>query len=377
MFGPKIKFIFFLLLTLFCTTLAGAEWITGNFWFDFGQKLKPLGWPEFLKGLQFSIPFIGVLTVHEFGHYLVARKYKADVTLPFYIPAWLGFLHMQSLGTMGAFISLRSKLRSRIEYFDVGLAGPLAGFIAALFLLWYGYSHLPGLDYLFSIHPEYAKYGKNYADFVYSNLGQNMFLGKSLLIQFFETHVADSALIPNGYELMHYPFLFAGYLALFVTALNLLPVGQLDGGHVLFSVCGSKLHRIISPIVFCSFLFYAGLGAPMPVDLRYDAFLVSKMGENLLLLGVIYISVSKVFDKVSSNIALAVSIFGLQYIIKILVPDLVGNQGWTVFGLILGRFLGIYHPEVEDNKPLGFVRILFAVLALLILITCFSPKPFG
>ena len=115
----------------------------------------------------------------------------------------------------------------------------------------------------------------------------------------------------------------------------------------------------------------------MPVDLRYDAFLISKMGENLLLLGVIYISVSKVFDKVSSNIALAVSIFGLQYIIKILMPDLVGNQGWTVFGLILGRFLGIYHPEVEDNKPLGFVRILFAVLALLILITCFSPKPFG
>lgn len=377
MFGPKIKFIFFLLLTLFCTTLAGAEWITGNFWFDFGQKLKPLGWPEFLKGLQFSIPFIGVLTVHEFGHYLVARKYKADVTLPFYIPAWLGFLGMQSLGTMGAFISLRSKLRSRIEYFDVGLAGPLAGFIAALFLLWYGYSHLPGLDYLFSIHPEYARFGNNYADFVYSNPGQNLYLGKSLLIQFFETYVADPALIPNGYELMHYPFLFAGYLALFVTALNLLPVGQLDGGHILFSACGSKLHNIISPIVFCSFLFYAGLGAPMPVDLRYDAFLVSKMGENLLLLGVIYISVSKVFDKVSSNIALAVSIFGLQYIIKILMPDLVGNQGWTVFGLILGRFLGIYHPEVEDNKPLGFVRILFAVLALLILITCFSPKPFG
>jgi membrane-associated protease RseP (regulator of RpoE activity) len=377
MFGPKIKFIFFLLLTLFCTTLAGAEWITGNFWFDFGQKLKPMGWSEFLKGLQFSVPFIGVLTIHEFGHFLVARKYKADVTLPFYIPAWLGFLGMQSLGTMGAFISLRSKLRSRIEYFDVGLAGPFAGFIAALFLLWYGYSHLPGLDYLFSIHPEYAKFGKNYADFVYTNPGQNLFLGKSLLVQFFETYVADPALIPNGYELMHYPFLFAGYLALFVTALNLLPVGQLDGGHILFSAFGSKLHRIISPIVFCSFLFYAGLGAPMPVDLRYDAFLVSKMGENLLLLAVIYISVSKVFDKGSSNIALAVSIFGLQYIIKILIPDLVGNQGWTVFGLILGRFLGIYHPEVEDNKPLGFVRILFAVLALLILITCFSPKPFG
>ena len=373
-----LRFLFFFILTLVFTTLAGAEWMSGNFWFDFGQEIPPLTWPDFIRGFQFSLPFLAVLSIHEFGHYYFARKYKARVTLPFYIPAWLGFLGIQSLGTMGAFISLKSRLRSRTEYFDVGVAGPLAGFAAALVLLWYGYSHLPDLDYLFRVHPGYAKFGKDYASFVYSNPGQNMHLGKSLLIRFFEWFVADdSPLIPNGYELMHYPFLFAGYLALFFTALNLLPVGQLDGGHILFSACGAKVHRIVSPVVFCCFLFYAGLGAPFPVDLQFDPYLLPKLGENLLMFGILYLSVSKVFPETSSNMALAVSIFGLQYVLRIYFPGLSGNQGWSIFGLVLGRFLGIYHPETEDNLPPSKGRLVLAILALLVFILCFSPNPFG
>jgi membrane-associated protease RseP (regulator of RpoE activity) len=377
---PKsiLKFLFFLLLTTCFTTLAGAEWITGNFWFDFGQKLPPLGWKDFLNGLKFSIPFLGVLTIHEFGHYLFARHYRAKVTLPFYIPAWFGFLGMQSLGTMGAFISLKSRLKSRTEYFDVGVAGPLAGFFAALVLLWYGYTHLPDLSYLFHIHPEYTKFGDKYADFVYANPGQNFLLGKSLLIQFFESFVAaDASLIPNGYELMHYPFLFAGYLALFFTALNLMPVGQLDGGHILFAACGPKVHRLASPIIFCCFLFYAGLGAPYPITAEYDPFLMGKLSENLIMLGILYLSVSKVFEKTSSNLALALSIFALQYVLKIAFPAIQGNQGWTIFGLVLGRFLGIYHPDVDDNRGLSPLRIGIAVFSLLVWIICFIPKPFG
>ncbi len=380
MLMPKstLRFLFFLFLTLVFTTLAGAEWMSGNFWFDFGQKNRPLGWQDFLNGLQFSLPFLGVLTVHEFGHYFFAKRYRALVTLPLYIPAWLGFLGMQSLGTMGAFIRLKSSLKSRKEYFDVGVAGPLAGFAAALVLLWYGYSHLPDLAYLFNIHPEYAKFGNDYAAHVYSNPGQNLLLGKSLLVRFFETYVAgNSPLVPNGYELMHYPFLFAGYLSLFFTALNLMPVGQLDGGHILFSACGPKVHRIVSPLVFCAFLFYAGLGAPFPVDLQYDPWLLPKLGENLLMLGILYLSVSRVFDEMSSNLALAISIFGLQYVLKIYFPELSGNQGWTIFGLVLGRFLGIYHPDVENNEGIGAGRIALAVLSLLVFLLCFTPKPFG
>lgn len=375
---PILKFLFFLLLTTIFTTLAGAEWMTGNFWFNFGQKLPPLGWKDFVNGFQFSLPFLGVLTIHEFGHYFFARRYKAKVTLPFYIPAWLGFLGVQSLGTMGAFISLKSRLKSRTEYFDVGIAGPLAGFLAALFLLWYGYTNLPDIDYLFRIHPEYSRFGADYASYVYADPGQNLFLGKSLLIRFFEIYVAgDSANIPNGYELMHYPFLFAGYLALFFTALNLMPVGQLDGGHILYSACGPEIHRIVSPLIFCLFLLYAGLGAPLPISPEYDAWLPEKLWENLWIFGILYISVSRVFEKTSSNIALAVSIFGIQYALRILLPGLQGNQGWTIFGLILGRFLGIYHPDTDDSRGLSPFRIVLAFVSLLVWIICFIPRPFG
>ena len=378
MIHPGIRFAFFFLITLVFTTLAGAEWMTGNFWFSFGQTLPPLGWSDFIRALSFSLPFLGVLTIHEFGHYFFARKYKADVSLPLYIPAWLGFLGLQSIGTMGAFIRLRSKLNSRTEYFDVGIAGPLAGFLAALGLLWYGYANLPPLEYLFRIHPEYAAYGSRYADFVYENPGQNLLLGKSLLMQFFENYVASKPeLIPNGYELMHYPFLFAGYLSLFFTALNLMPVGQLDGGHILFSACGPRIHRIVSPLVFCSFMLYAGLGAPFPINPENDPWLWQKLGENLLMLGVLYISVSRVFENNLSNITLAICIFGLQYVLKILFPELAGNQGWTVFGLVLGRFLGIYHPEAANNAPLSRGRIVLAVLSLIIFLVCFIPRPFG
>ncbi len=378
--NPLIRFFFFLILTLITTTLAGAEWITGNFWINFGQG-KTLGLDDFWRGMQFSIPFIGILTCHEFGHYFFAKKYKADVTLPLYIPAWLGFLAWPSIGTMGAFIRLKSQLRSRMEYFDVGVAGPLSGFVVALGLLWYGYSHLPPLDYLFSIHPEYAKYGKDYAKYVYNNQivnGVNIEIGTSLLMQFFEKFaVDDPSLIPNGYELMHYPFLFAGFLALFFTSLNLFPIGQLDGGHILYSVAGRRVHNLISPLIFVGFIFYAGLGTPFPIDFEYDTFLTEKLWQNLIFLVIIFVSVSRVFENVWNNVSLALGIFGLQYVLKILFPHLEGYPGWTVFGLILGRFLGVYHPPAQDERPLSPGRVIIAILSLVVFLICFSPRPFG
>jgi membrane-associated protease RseP (regulator of RpoE activity) len=376
--SPLSRFFLFFTFTLVTTTLAGAEWMTGNFWFHFGQNMKPLGMGDFLRGLQFSIPFLGVLTVHEFGHYYFARKHKADVTLPLYIPAWLGFIAVQSLGTMGAFIRLKSQLKSRLEYFDVGVAGPLAGFVAALVLLFYGFTHLPPLDYLFHIHPDYAKYGADYAQHVYQNPGANLRIGSNLLFQFFETYVvSDKSLIPHSYELMHYPFIFAGYLSLFFTALNLMPIGQLDGGHILFSTFGSRVHSVVSPSLFVLFILYAGLGTPYPIDVHYDPFLPEKLWNNLMIFGVVFISVSRVFKYYLNNITLAVAIFGFQYVMRIWFPMVDGNSGWIVFGLILGRFLGIYHPEVEDNRPLDTKRLVISFLALVVFVICFSAKPFS
>ncbi len=136
------------LLTLVTTTMAGAEWMFGRLFIPI-EGMQTLGWDEFLAGLNFSIPFLAILTVHEFGHYIVARLNKVRVTLPYYIPLWLGI--GESIGTLGAFIRIQDYINSRRKYFDIGIAGPLAGFVLALVVLWYGFTHLPPVDYIFCI----------------------------------------------------------------------------------------------------------------------------------------------------------------------------------------------------------------------------------
>ena len=237
------------ILTLATTTAAGAEWIYGRLFVP-SSSGTPMGWAEFFTGLNFSIPFLTVLTVHEFGHYFVARANKVRVTLPYYIPLWLGFA--QSIGTMGAFIRIEDPISSRRKYFDIGVAGPLAGFVVAVVLLWYGFTHLPPIDYIFTIHPEYKKYGLRYGEFVTLNLAKGntsaVALGNNLLFWFFKTYVADQSLLPHPYEMVHYPYLLAGYLSLFFTSLNLIPIGQLDGGHVLYAMIGRKRFNALAPV---------------------------------------------------------------------------------------------------------------------------------
>ena len=153
------------IITVITTTIAGAEWMYGR-WLFIGEY--SLTQEELWNGLSFSIPFLLILTVHEMGHYVVARMNQIKVTLPYYIPMWLGFIPgMPSFGTMGAFIRIKAVIQSRREYFDVGVAGPIAGFVMALLVLWYGFSHLPPAEYIFEIHPEYEVHGLDYADHVY------------------------------------------------------------------------------------------------------------------------------------------------------------------------------------------------------------------
>jgi membrane-associated protease RseP (regulator of RpoE activity) len=380
------------LATVTTTTMAGAEWMFGNF-FSFvtssvhflAEKISgkdilltktPMGWTQFFAGFQFSIPFLAILTIHEFGHYFTAKSHQVKVTLPYYIPMWFGI--SQSIGTMGAFIRITSVVRSRLKFFDIGIAGPLAGFIAALVVLYYGFTHLPPPEYIFTIHPEYARYGLSYPQFAYENAQGNLALGDNILFWFFKTFVADPAHLPHTYEIIHYPYIFAGYLALFFTSLNLIPIGQLDGGHILYGMIGKKKFDVVAPALFIVFIFYAGLGMFRTEDFAISS--DSVFYEHLLSLFIyiyfLYICLRKISENPANAIMLSLMIVVAQFGATYIRPDWDGYSGFLPFIFILGRFLGIRHPETEDNKPIGTARMILGIFALIIFIISFSPKPF-
>lgn len=327
---------------------------------------------EFLNGLQFSIPFLGILTIHEFGHYFTAQYHKVKVTLPYYIPLWLGFLGGPSIGTMGAVIRIKDHINSRKKYFDIGIAGPLAGFIIALFVLQYGFTHLPPIDYVFKIHPEYEQWGKDYHLYAYENKDMiGITLGPNLLFWFFENYVvSDTSLIPHPNEMLHYPYLLAGYLALFFTALNLLPIGQLDGGHILYGLIGEKKHRLVSGGLFLVFIYYAGLGVINPFMLSDYLFV------EIFYFIFLYYCFTRFTPLKRNRLMYASIIFSAQFATSFLFPQVEGYTGWLLFAFVLGRFLGIYHPPVQFDRPLDVKRKVLGWLSLAVFVVSFSPQPF-
>lgn len=374
-----------LTLTLITTTISGAEWMYGKplMYFTPELTLWIFGTPlmyfipgltigEVFSGISYSLPFLAILTVHEFGHYLTARYYQVKVTLPYYIPLWLGFIGIPfTIGTMGAFIRIKEPIKSRLEYFDIGIAGPLAGFAMALFVLYYGFTNLPPADYIYSIHPEYKEYGADYAEHFYGEEG-SFYLGDNLTFWFFKNYVVeDPALIPNPYEIIHYPWLFAGFLALFFTALNLLPIGQLDGGHALYGLFGWKNHKNISTGMFILFLFYAGLGLVTPFDPLKD-----QMFSIPIYIGFLYIVMRSMRVTNRTRLMLAVTIFTTQFITVLFFPMLKGYTGWLLFAFIIGRFLGIYHPPAIMDQPLSPGRKILGWITLIVFVISFSPRPF-
>jgi len=156
------------------------------------------------EGLTFSAALLAILTSHELGHYFACRRYSVDATLPFFIPAPPLFL----AGTFGAFIKIKSPIPSRRALFDIGLAGPLAGFVVAVPISVLGILHMqPG--------PHNVTYGIVFHDPLMFRL-----LGRLLNVPL------DPYALPN-------PYYMAAWIGLLVTSLNLMPVGQLDGGHEL------------------------------------------------------------------------------------------------------------------------------------------------
>jgi membrane-associated protease RseP (regulator of RpoE activity) len=367
-------------LTLLTTTLAGAEnMFVGKFLFT----KETLGFNHFLAGLNFSIPFLAILTCHEFGHYFAAKKHKTRTTLPYYLPIWIPILAF-NIGTIGAFIRIKQRVRTTIKLFDIGIAGPIAGFVAALGVLWYGFSFLPPADYIFSIHPEYSQFGLKYPQFVYPKptpenpiIGA-ITLGDSLLFRWFRETFANPQNIPHPFEMTHYPYILAGHLALFFTSLNLMPIGQLDGGHILYGLIGEKRFNRIVPFFFLGFLFYAGLGS-----FTYQEYMaLSDKNDELWYIFQLlfffyfnYLCCSKITTKPQTNALIATTIVLLQLGISDLYPHITGYSGFLLFALLLGRFLGIYHPPVKIEEPLNLWRKVLGWLALLIFVLCFSPKP--
>lgn len=360
--------VFLFVATFITTTLAGAEWTYGK---SIYQKDIPFTWNDFMSGLEFSIPFLLFLTVHEFGHYFTAMYHKVKSSLPYYIPIPPIPL---SIGTMGAVIRLRSRVISQKENFDIGIAGPLAGFVVALLVLIYGFINLPPAEHIFQIHPEYKQYGLNYAEHAYQHKESiiDVTVGNNLLFLIFEKLLADPSRMPNAHEIMHYPYLFAGFLALVFTSLNLMPIGQLDGGHVLYGLAGYKLHRIIASVFFVAFMFYAGLGLEYIRPTNHLADLQWNIPLYLLFL---YVCFTGLALPVRATIMYTLIVFAAQFSLMAMYPGIKGYPGWLLFGLLLGKLLGVKHPPSEIDEPLSRERKIVGWIAFLIFILCFTPNP--
>jgi membrane-associated protease RseP (regulator of RpoE activity) len=183
--------------------------------------------PVFWHGLYFSVPLLLILLSHEFGHYVACRRTGVDATLPFFLPS------PALLGTLGAFIRIKSPIYSRTQLFDIGISGPVAGFAALLPFL------IAGSAWSMPLRVPHA------ADAVT--------LGLPLAMRAAEWVTLGKA---TGGLALH-PFAVAAWAGLLATAMNLIPIGQLDGGHILYAAAGERWHKLVS---WCFLIVLVGLG---------------------------------------------------------------------------------------------------------------------
>ena len=274
-------------LTLITATLVGAGHYLG-YLLDFRTAPVTLPWPRLLVGgLSYSLTILAILGAHELGHYFACRYYGVNASLPYFIPVPPPFL----TGTLGAFIRIRQPIRTKRQLFDIGIAGPLAGFLVALpaLVLGIGISHVAAVP----------------ADF------QGLELGEPLLFR--AVSYAFWGQVRDGYSINLHPIAFAAWFGLLATALNLFPIGQLDGGHISYAVFGRKSSRIT-------------LGA---------------------------VGVAIVLTAVSTSWLV-----------------------WTVVMIAMLFAFGPRHPPTADEQvPLDRTRKVLAVVALAVFVLCFTPAP--
>ncbi|HVQ75797.1 MAG TPA: site-2 protease family protein [Candidatus Binatia bacterium] len=215
-------------LTLLSTLAAGSVIVGSLPWVTFDPWVTP---GHLLDGFPFAGTLLAILVTHEFGHYFTARANGVAVSLPYFIPAPPPFF----FGTFGAVILMRAPARDRNALFDIAAAGPLAGLVIAVPALWIGlgWSHVATVP-----------------------AGQNLIFGDSLLMR--AMTYAKFGAIPPGMDVFVHPVALAGWFGLFVTALNLFPVGQLDGGRIAYALFG-RHHRLVSRGAFIGLLLLAAV----------------------------------------------------------------------------------------------------------------------
>ncbi len=210
----------------------------------------------FVAGIWYAVPLMTILLCHEMGHYVMSRFYGVEATLPFFIP-----FPFSPFGTFGAIIKMKGWIPSRRALFDIGAGGPLAGLVLTLPAIYFGLK-------MSTIVP------------ISAVRGEGLVLGDSLLFKGLE-YLALGPL-PKGHDVVLHPLAYAGWVGLFVTALNLLPIGQLDGGHVVYALLGPKSLKVyrVAILLFALYalffnpgwvilvvlLFFFGLKHPSPLD---------------------------------------------------------------------------------------------------------------
>jgi membrane-associated protease RseP (regulator of RpoE activity) len=195
------------------------------------------------QSIAFAVSLLSILTAHEFGHYFAARIHNTKVTLPFFIP-----FPISPFGTMGAFIRLLEPPKNKRVLLDIGLAGPIAGLVIAIPVLVYGLT-LSTIDILPSVLPEDFMFEGNsilYLSLKYLVHGSllpepSSFQGIHPVIYWIRYFFTGLPLPTGGTDVLIHPVAWAGWAGLLITSLNLLPAGQLDGGHLIYSLFGDKL----------------------------------------------------------------------------------------------------------------------------------------
>jgi len=275
------------LATVCTTTIVGAGHYL-SFTSEFGTREIVVGWDLIWPGLGYCAAVLGILGAHEMGHYVMCRRYNVDATLPFFLP----FPPVLSLfGTLGAVIKIREPFPTRTALFDMGVAGPIAGFVVLVPLLFWGM----GLSNVMAVPPDMDGW----------TLGEPLLFRLAAYIHF--GHV------PDGYSVNIHPVVFASWFGMLATAFNLLPFGQLDGGHLTYAILRER---------------------------------------------------SRFFSLATVAAAVAMCFVSLNWLLMTLVM------------LAMLVLLGPRHPRVlDEQEPLDARRYAVAALAVLILIVCFTPVP--
>lgn len=285
------KHVLLFLLTVATTTYAGVGHYLA-FVSEFGRvALPPFEWALILKGFWYSASILAILGAHEMGHYLACRYYKVDATLPYFLPLFIPAAPALT-GTLGAVIRIREAFPTRTVLFDIGVAGPIAGFVVLVGVLFAGLN----LSNVVAAPTE---------------TGNLIYFGEPLLFKGATWLIFGT--IPDGRAFNMHPMVFASWFGMLATALNLLPFGQLDGGHLTYATLG----RWSTPI-----------------------------------------------SVVTVGTALVMTFISTSWLIM------------TVMMLVMLFLLGPRHPRViYEHEPLGRGRRAVAVVAFIILALCFTPVP--